>query len=130
MSLDAIKTSVDQIGRNFEEFKATVDKSRKEQDVLIDEKIKKLADDITAKHEFVAKGLDDLEAKLQRPNHEKSEKKGDSDDAELFRKHWTSAKGEYASKSAAPDADATARYSKAFSRYLRGDEKMLGPEER
>src|SRR6516164_1715099 len=67
MSLELIKTSVEQIGKNFEEYKATADKARHEKDSLLESKMAKLADDISAKHEELQKQFNEAQAKAQRP---------------------------------------------------------------
>jgi len=65
--LAQIKASVEQVGKNFEEFKLTAEKARKDGDVLLDEKLKKIGDDITAKLEAHQKELDRLAAQRGHP---------------------------------------------------------------
>lgn len=127
MSLQLIKDEVFKIGRNFEEFTATLEKSKKEQDALIDEKMKKLADDITARHELIQKQLNDLEAKGQRPGQSGDQQEKAKADAVTFRKHWSSITERRIDH--APDDAAVERYQKAWLRYARVDKDRMDPEE-
>ncbi len=129
--LAQIKASVEQVGKNFEEFKATVSQAKKDGDVLLEEKLKKIGDDITVKLEAHQKELDRLgagknpAATQSADAHEKAEK-----DALLFSQMRTAKQGEYRPKTdLEPSVEITERYRKSFDRYARVGEKMLSPDE-
>lgn len=126
MSLELISKSVSDIGRNFEEFKATAEKSRKEQDALLEEKIKKLAEDITSKHEAVTRELNTLQAKAQRPAQSDEQVNKAQKGAELFAKMRRDAQA--ATRIGADfsaNEEQCASYAKAFDQYLRLDKDGL-----
>ena len=126
-----LKQAVEQVGRNFEEFKTTVAKSVTDGDTLLTEKIKTLGDDITLKLEAHQKELDRLAAgknpavTQSADAHEKAEK-----DALLFSQMRQSKQGQYRPQAElVPDVNITQVYSKAFNRYARVGKEMLSPEE-
>jgi HK97 family phage major capsid protein len=130
MSLELIKSSVDSIGRNFEEFKATAEKARKEQDSLLEEKISKLAEEITSKHEAVSRELDNLQAKAQRPAQTEEQISKSQKNAEYFGKARRDVQaGVRPGEDFSANEELTARYEKAFARYVRVDERGLNLEQ-
>jgi HK97 family phage major capsid protein len=128
MSLELIKSSVESIGRNFEELKAANEKARNEQDVLLEEKIKKIGEDIAAKHELVTAELNALQAKAQRPAQTDEQTTKAQKDAELFAKSRRDIQGTFRPGDFVVDLEGTAKYDKAFSRWLRVDTNGLSPE--
>lgn len=128
-TLNEIKSNVDAIGINFEEFKATAEKTRKEKDVLLDEKLTKLAEDITAKHEAVQRELNAMNAKAQRPVVEGANDSAAEAHAELFAKSRRDVQNGYRNDFAA-SAEQTKAYTAAFTRYMRVDKDMLDVEQR
>lgn len=132
MSLEIIKSSVESIGRNFEEFKTTAEKARKEQDVLLEEKIKKLADEITTKHESVTRELNALQAKAQRPAQTEEQitkaQKNAQDFANARRDIQSSIR--VSAELYQPNVEQSEKYAKAFSQYLRIDKDGLEPDVR
>lgn len=130
MSLELIKSSVDSIGRNFEEFKSTAEKARKEQDVLLDEKIQKLADEITVKHEAVSRELNALQAKAQRPAQTEEQASKAQKNAEYFGKARRDVQaGTRPGADFSANEELTARYEKAFAQYIRVDDRGLDIEQ-
>lgn len=126
MSLELIKSSVEQIGTGFAEFKATLATSTKEKDSLLETKLAKIADDITAKHEATQKLIDSLEARLQRPSQsDGAAVTKEQEHAILFAKHRSTGRG----FAVEPDVDVTKAYYKAFMRWARIDTPRLSPEE-
>lgn len=130
MSLELIKSSVDSIGRNFEEFKSTAEKARKEQDSLLDQKVAKLAEEITVKHEAVTRELNALQAKAQRPVQTDEQINKAQKNAELFagarRDIQSSIRA--AAELYQPSVEQCEKYSKAFAQYMRIDKDGLEPD--
>lgn len=131
MSLDLIKSSVESIGRNFEDFKATAEKARKEQDSLLEQKIAKLAEDITSKHEVVSRELNSLQAKAQRPAQTDEQATKAQKEAELFAKSRRDVQsGTRPGTDFSANEELTERYAKAFAQYVRLDERGLDLDQR
>jgi HK97 family phage major capsid protein len=138
------------LGHGFEEFKTTHQKALTDRDVLLEEKMKKLADLIGEKHELAMKALAAEVAGIQRPAG------GDSQDvtktakerlAHSFAVHRKSVqmpdregdglgtmRRTYGSDFPGyePSWDVVERYNKAFRRYLEVGNKdslsLMGPE--
>lgn len=130
MSLDLIKSSVESIGRNFEEFKHAADRARKEQDHLLDEKVSKLAEEITSKHEAVTRELNALQAKAQRPvqtDEQINKQQKSAQDFANARRDIQSAI-RISEELYKPNVEQCEKYSVAFSRYLRIDKDGLEPD--
>jgi HK97 family phage major capsid protein len=133
MSLELIKGAVDSIGKNFEEFKHAADQSRKEQDALLEDKIKKIAEDITSKHELVQRELNALQAKAQRPAQSEAELSAAQKNAEFFAKMRRDTQYPVRGGSVneyAPNVEQLAAYEKAFTQYMRIDKDGLEPDVR
>lgn len=132
MSLELIKSSVDSIGRNFEEFKATAEKARKEQDSLLEGKLAKLAEDITAKHEAVQRQINDIEAKGQRPAQTDEQINKAQKNAEKFAASRRDIQSgiRAAAELYQPNLEQCDKYAKAFLQYLRIDKDGLEPDVR
>lgn len=128
MSLELIKSSVDSIGRNFEEFKATAEKARKEQDVLLEEKVKKLAEEITAKHETVTRELNAMQAKAQRPVQTEEQISKAQSNAEAFAKARRDLQAGMRPGEFHADVNVAEAYAKAFTSYLRLDTAGMSPD--
>lgn len=127
--LEQIKTNVETVGKAFEEFKGEL-ANLKGADALLEEKLKKIADEITAKHDESMKAIRVMEAYAQRPAG------GDSQDiaqkaknAALFSKMRQAIQGEFLKGSAEVSVDELDRYTKAWLRMARAGEKMLTVEE-
>jgi HK97 family phage major capsid protein len=132
MSLDLIKSSVDSIGRNFEEFKSAAERARKEQDSLLDQKVSKLAEEITAKHEAVSRELNALQAKAQRPAQTDEQINKAQKNAEQFAgaRRDIQSSIRMSAELYQPNIEQCDKYSKAFLQYLRLDKDGLEPDVR
>lgn len=123
------KSEVHKVGQAFEEFKSTHAQSVKDRDVLFEEKMKKIVDDITTKHEAYQKETDRITAMLANPN--RSAASGDEKamhqkqrDAEQFADLCKSIRGNAVIE---PNVERMETYTKAFRRYLRfaGDDRLM-----
>src|SRR5689334_19906904 len=106
-----VKKGLEQIGRNFEEMKAANEQAKKDGDVLLQEKLAKLTEDISAKHEALQTQLNAIEAKAKRPQTEPAEGSKAQRDAEIFAKHRRAFQGQYRQDFDA-DAELTTQYEK------------------
>src|SRR3982751_2533628 len=130
MSLDLIKSSVDSIGRNFEEFKSAAERARKEQDSLLDQKVSKLAEEITAKHEAVSRELNALQAKAQRPAQTDEQINKAQKNAEQFAgaRRDIQSSIRMSAELYQPNIEQCEKYGKAFAQYVRLDKDGLEPD--
>jgi HK97 family phage major capsid protein len=130
MSLELIKSSVEQIGKNFEEYKHTADKARTEKDSLLESKMAKLADDISAKHEELQKQFNEAQAKAQRPVQTDEQISKAEKDAKTFARARRDVQGSIrvAAELYVPNQEQTQKYENAFGQYLRIDKDGLEPE--
>lgn len=130
MSLELIKSSVDSIGRNFEEFKATAEKARKEQDSLLDQKVSKLAEEISAKHELVTRELNALQAKNQRPPQTDEQINKQQKSAQEFANARRDIQSSIrvSAELYQPNVEQCEKYNTAFNQYLRIDKDGLEPD--
>jgi HK97 family phage major capsid protein len=131
--IQEIKTLVSDMGTAFEEFKHSHGTLKDEvkklntEDVVLKEKIAKLADEITAKHEAAQKQLDALKAQSERPDYGKSgdEQKKVADEAMLFTKSVLSANNKPYGEDVPADIEGYKAYSGVLGKYLRKGEKVL-----
>jgi len=113
-----IKEAVEVIGRSHEEFKATHAASLKEKDALLEAKMAKITDELSAKHETVVKGLAVLEAKLNRPGLDAGDDKISNENYAKMKFIGACLKGGTSPLANISREDYDA-YKAAFSRYIK-----------
>lgn len=131
MELQEVKASVETLGRAFEEYKHTLAKTAKDGDVLIEQKLDKIASEIGAKLEAVQKHNDEIAAKMARPavgNGADEQKRLEM--ARTFRKEAQIVQKRYNPEiEIVGDLSELDRYEKSFAIRLRRDDARLTAEE-
>lgn len=133
MELQEFKTAVEQMGRDFNEYKATAEKARTDGDVLLQQKMDALSADVLKKWETCQRHLDEMEAKAKRPNYasegdEKVERKAAAD----FRNLLNARSNIKTDGPVEGDLEEYRAYKQAIGNYLRrGDPSLsrMKPEE-
>lgn len=131
MEVQELQKNVEAIGKALEEFKATHSQSFKDGDVLLQQKMDKIADDIGKRLEIVQKHNDEMAAKISRVVT--SEKKDDpvaeiKEALEFKRTCLIVQKRLNADDEVQPNIDEFRLYQKTLNGYLRrGELRMTEP---
>lgn len=131
-AIQEIKVLVSSMGTSFEEFKHSADTLREEvkklntADVVLTDKIAKMADDITAKHEAAQKQLDALKARADRPDYGNgdAEQKLNAEALEFAKVSLVGQRKEIPADLRG-NVEEYKAYTSAFQRYLRKGDKAL-----
>jgi HK97 family phage major capsid protein len=144
-----LKTSIEAIGTGFEEFKATHSKALTDRDVLLEEKMRKLADLIGEKHEAAVRLISAEVANLNRPTGADSQdvaKEAKERQAATFAVHRKSVQNPDGEGGLAslrgihgkefpgyePNVETLNKYHAAFKRYMAVGNKdslsLMGPD--
>lgn len=134
MELNEIKATVTEIGKAFEEFKHTHEKSAKDRDVLLQEKMEKLSQIVATNYEAAQKAMDAMSAKFARPDTGNAYKDAAAEqkDAHGFfeTKLWREKKLT-AGDDVPVDMEGYRSYCKSFKRFLRkGDQHIVELEQK
>ena len=130
MELQELKTSVSDLAKLFSEFRETHTKSIKDGDVLLEEKMNRVADDFGKKLDAMQKAQDELRAIAAKPSIVETEaSRKEAEEALELKKLSLIARKQFD-----PDAKLDAsveefrEYKRAFNQYLRKDAAKLSPE--